>query len=184
MAEEFTPSDVQKLLAYDAETGTLTWKPRAVRPGRLGAHDRAWNTSHSGKVTGGANQFGYPVVQVGGRPRASHRLIWAIVHGRWPTPCIDHINGDRADNRLVNLREATNLQNRANATVRSDSKVGVKGVQFHPQTGKWRARIRVDGKQKSLGLYESVEAAAKAYAAESVKQHGEFAFASREAIAA
>lgn len=88
---------------------------------------------------------------------------------------VDHINLDKLDNRKENLRACTHQENDCNKLVRKDSVCGFKGVQKHKGTGKWRARIRVEGKNKSLGLYYKIADAAKAYNAAAIKYQGEFA---------
>ena len=97
-------------------------------------------------------------------PYRVHRVIWLVVHGTWPLQ-IDHINRDRADNRLVNLRETCDALNRQNVEkARTDSRAGLKGV-YMPRRpgGKYGAKIRVDGKHIWLGQFDTPEAAHHAY---------------------
>jgi AP2 domain/HNH endonuclease len=93
---------------------------------------------------------------------------------RWPVE-LDHVNGSRSDNRWCNLREATHSQNRANAQMRTDNTSGFKGVTWLKQTGKWRARIEVNGKRIHLGEYDTRERAFIAYIFAQWKYHGDFA---------
>ena len=87
---------------------------------------------------------------------------------------VDHINGDGLDNRLANLRIVSREQNQRNSKRRSDNTSGFKGVSLHGKSGKWQARIRIDGKQKSLGIFRTKEEAHKAYCDASKKYHGEY----------
>lgn len=95
----------------------------------------------------------------------AHHLAWLFMHGKWPELDIDHINGDRSDNRWANLREAdraTNAENRREA--KAGSKSGLLGVSFAKDTGRWAAQIQVAGKNKNLGRrFSSPEAAHAAY---------------------
>lgn len=165
---------VRSRLAYDALTGKLTWLPRPVREGSFRRHDLAWNTNYAGQETGSAGAHGYLLVNIGGRPHTAHRLAWIITHGEWPE-LLDHANGDRTDNRLSNLREATPSQNCMNTGIRKDNTSGAKGVSWHPQTGTWRASIKVNGKRHSLGLHPTVASAAAAYAVAARMKFGDFA---------
>lgn len=167
-----TPDDVRSRLEYRPETGDLIWKPRAVHS----RTDRTWNTRYAGKVTGYRDYHGYLVVNICGRPHAAHRLAWAIEYGRWPAEFLDHINCDKTDNRLLNLREASPAENTMNKPVRKDSLSGLKGVQLHRETGRWRARIKVNGRSRSLGLYDTPLAASVAYEIAAKDTFGEFAY--------
>jgi hypothetical protein len=100
---------------------------------------------------------------------SAHRLAWFYVHGRWPNPGIDHINGQKGDNRICNLREANSSQNAQNQTLRKDNVCGHPGVQA--MGGKWRARIRLNGISHELGYYEDIEDAAFAYSEAKLALH-------------
>ena len=94
----------------------------------------------------------------------AHRLAWLYVHGVWPPHEVDHINGDRSDNRIANLRLATRQQNSENRHgAQSNSKTGLVGVSWHKRAGKWQAHIRVKGRTRYLGLFESTQDACMAY---------------------
>jgi len=99
-----------------------------------------------------------------------HRLIMPAPEGFE----VDHIDGDGLNNRKSNLRIATREQNRRNVALRPDNTSGYKGVTFDKETGKWRAVIRVDGKQKKLGRFATPDQAHDAYAKASRTLHGEF----------
>lgn len=99
-----------------------------------------------------------------------HRLIWLIHYGKLPFDQIDHINGNRTDNRIQNLREATNQENSFNKPTSGTS--GFKGV--YRQNNRWRAKIMLDGKSIHLGYFDSAEEAAEAYNKKAKEIHGEF----------
>jgi hypothetical protein len=113
----------------------------------------------------------------GRRPVRLHRLIMERVLGRplLPTEHIDHADGDGLNNQRSNLRLCTKATNAVNSKRRSDNQSGYKGVCFHPFSGLWRAYIRAEGKQHSLGYYKTPQEAHKAYKVAAVKFYGEFA---------
>ena len=157
---ETVRSRALELLNYDPLTGILTWRNSR---GHLKA----------GSVAGAKQSNGYIRIQVDRDFHAAHRLIWLMIHGDWPSDDLDHINGQRADNRIANLRMATRSENLANTKVRSDSETGVKGVRI--KRGKFAARIRIDGKETFLGTFETIEAASAAYAVAAHENFGAFA---------
>lgn len=145
-----TPDAELDRLAYDADTGDFYWR---FSRGGVCKGDRA----------GSHGSEGYTQIQIGGKIYYAHRLAWRIAYGHWPARQIDHVNGDRADNRLVNLREATGAQNCQNMAKRSDNKSGYVGVSFHIRRQKWRAEISAGGKRRSLGYFADPAAAYAAY---------------------
>ena len=104
----------------------------------------------------------------------SHVFIHNFLMGNSKGLFVDHIDGDGLNNRRCNMRFATHAQNMRNARIRCDSTTGFKGTNFHKQSGKWMARIRVNDKSNYLGLFTSPEEAHAAYCAASEKYHGEF----------
>lgn len=135
---------------YDPETGEFTHKTSKFK-------------SHVGKRAGGLDRNGYMHVKIGGTGYVAHRLAWLMVYGEIPSRFLDHINGDRADNRIANLRLATQSENNQNQRkARSDNKsTGILGVHYFPEGDKYRPRIMVDGKSIYLGLFDT-EAEARA----------------------
>jgi hypothetical protein len=112
-----------------------------------------------GSVAGSITKSGYVSIGINGRYYMAHRLAWLFEHGEWPTVFIDHINGNKADNRLENLRMADYSQNRRNAKRNKNNKSGVKGVSWSKESKKWHARLWADGAYKHLGLYDDIELA-------------------------
>ena len=111
---ELTAEDVRRELNYDPETGEFTRKTSFFKT-RIG--ERAGSISKS---------TGYVVIAVCGAQYLAHRLAWLYVYGCWPSLHIDHINGEKTDNRIANLREATNGENMQNQRrARSNSKTGL-----------------------------------------------------------
>lgn len=127
------PHVLRELFSYDAATGVLVWQqPRG---------SRVW----AGKIAGTAHDRGYLRVQLSGSNLYVHRVIWAMTHDEWPEQ-IDHINGDRRDNRLVNLRAATNAQNCSNITRPRSTNTGHPNIYFDHRYGTYRVNIRVAGR--------------------------------------
>jgi len=98
-----------------------------------------------------------------------------MVHGRWPAKYLDHINGIRNDNRLCNLREATQTENTRNQGKQKTNTSGLKGAGWHKGQKKWVAKIRIGTTDKWLGTFSSKEEAHAAYCEAAKKYHGEFA---------
>ena len=156
---------VRDLFNYDPETGLLRWR-KAVSRHAAGAV--------AGTVRGDKR---YIEVRCAGKYYGAHRLAFLWMTGRWPNPEIDHINQDGTDNRWSNLREATKAQNAANRRVAKTSQTGLKGVIRVTRDGitKFEARIRLNGKQKHLGRYETGQEAHQAYVRAAEQAHGAFA---------
>lgn len=150
------------LLNYDKETGELTW---AVNRGKV----------KKGDIAGTTNPDGYRQIQIEKRIIPSHRIAWAIVHGEYPDNLIDHINCDRLDNRLCNLRQANKSLNGLNRGKPSNNTSGYKGVVFCKTTGRWRSRLKVDGKVVNIGRFNTKVEAAIAYMTKAKELAGEFA---------
>lgn len=161
-ARSITPAELRDDLHYDEKTGVFTWqvKRNGCVPGAV-----------AGTVSGPDY---YRNICVRGCLAAAHRLAWLYVKGEWPTDQLDHINGNRDDNRISNLREATQGENSFNRKRYSNNSSGVKGVYWNKSIGKWHAQIRANRKRHHVGFFPSVEAARAAYLAASARLHGEF----------
>lgn len=132
------------------------------------------NRGKVGSIAGGFDAYGYIQIQFNGKLWKAHRLVW-LWHGRTLPDQIDHIDGDKSNNRIENLRPASKSQNAMNSKRPAHNTSGVKGVSYSSQHQKWAARIQVNGVSKSLGLYESISDASEAYKTASNKMFGEFA---------
>lgn len=122
------------------------------------------SNARAGQVAGTLHKRGYLHIRVGGIIFKAHRLAFLWMTGAWPAGEVDHINGIKTDNRWSNLRDATafiNAQNHQKA--RSDSKTGLRGASFCARAGKFVGQIQTRGKKKTLGYFESAEAAHAAY---------------------
>lgn len=162
-SDSLTVAYARSRLNYNAETGVFTWK---TRPGS-DRHTRTWNAKYAGTIAGSFDGWGYRKIKIDGAFYRAHRLAWLIVHGIWPRGDIDHVNGTRDDNRLVNLREATPSENNQNQRLRRDNTSGFRGVTADPgrRSRTWKAEIRIDGRARNLGRFVTPDAASRAYEA-------------------
>ena len=149
---EITQVMLGDLFEYNVDSGVFL---RRIRTGQ---------NVQSGAVAGSMDGKGYWQISVCGRVFRAHRLVWLYVYGRWPDAQIDHINGDKADNRLTNLREVTNAQNMQNRLVlQKNNTSGFAGVSFYKPTGKWKSQIKVNGGVIFLGYFDTPEKAHEVY---------------------
>jgi hypothetical protein len=161
MKNELDPALLRKLLRYEPETGKLFWLPRSAEIMPPGLHAAAWNGKYAGKEAFTATgSHGYRASRVCNVQCLAHRLIWAFVHGSWPEGQIDHINGDRQDNRIANLRVVDAATNARNKCISSRSTSKIAGVYWAAHAGKWRAEIKVGQKRQHLGYFTDKSAAA------------------------
>ena len=158
-----TQSELKDLLNYNPDTGVFTWnvslrsnvkvgdivgcKPNAAGYGRIGLHNKVY---------------------------LAHRLAWLWVAGVEAPQQIDHINGNRLDNKFANLRLATCSQNLCNKGRQGNNTSGQKGVSWYKTRGQWIAVCYAQGKRNFLGYFTTIEAASKAYIDFATEQHGEF----------
>jgi len=133
------PYGLEDALEYNPETGDLTW---LVSRGRVKKGSRVQSI----------NDKGYYQLRYAGKLLRAHRVAFYLMEGRWPT-AIDHINGDRSDNRWLNLREAAQCDNMRNLKRPHTNTSGVVGVSYAKGRDKWQATISVQNKTKHLGYY-------------------------------
>lgn len=146
--ERLTQSKLKNLLHYDPDTGVFTWK------------NPAGTKTKPGDIAGCASKhLGYRYITVLNKRRLAHRLAWVYMTGRWPEDQIDHINGERDDNRWVNLREADQSQQCGNSALRSDNKAGARGVYWCKEKRKWAVDLQYQGRRYRLGRYTDFEEA-------------------------
>ncbi len=145
--QEITAEKLRELVHYDQECGRCTWKVRTARRVKVG------------DVAGCPDGHGYLQIMVQSRLHKAHRLAWLYMCSNWPKDQIDHINRDRSDNRITNLREVTNKQNQQNRSNRSDNTSGHPGVYWSKRASKWQAEITHNKKKIHLGYFTDIEEA-------------------------
>ena len=172
-----SPDVLRELMHYECITGKLFWRERDVSLFSDGTYsaERArniWNGRYVGEEAFTAKTSdGYLHGSIFGQMHRTHRVIWAIHHGSWPDGEIDHINHDRTDNRIINLREVTSQENSRNQSIYASNTSGQTGVSWHKRDNKWVAHIFFDGKKRHLGLFTDISDAIAARAAAEIK-HG------------
>ena len=160
-----TQNQLKKLLDYNPETGVLTWRNRPREDFASDHGYKVFNTRSAGRAAGAIDAKGY--IKMGltidgvFKNYWAHRLIWLHVNGETPNQ-IDHINQNKADNRIKNLRDVDNATNRKNQSRYITNTSGITGVSWHKASSKWCAQIKINGKSNHLGLFKTLEEAAVA----------------------
>ncbi len=154
-----------ELLDYNPETGKFTRKVSLSSASKVG--DVVGTLTH-----------GYLEIYVDGKVFSAHRLAWFYVYQQWPIGGLDHIDLDKTNNAIKNLRPASQSQNGANTRKRVRNSSGFKGVTPHGY--KYKSAIMINRKRLHLGVFESAELAANAYDQAAVKHYGEFALTNQK----
>ena len=154
---------LKELLEYDANTGDFVWLKSTSRRVKVG--EKACKS----------NIRGYFYISIDKKRYGAHRLAWLYEYGSFPKHNIDHIDGNPSNNKISNLREATQEQNLFNTKRFKTNTSGYKGVHFHKGTGKWRAVASVNNYPKHIGLFQTAEDASVAYTNWCIINRGEFA---------
>jgi hypothetical protein len=162
--DALTVDCVNSLLSYDAISGHFTWLV-----------DPCTGPRRKGTRAGCLDQTGYWLIKIGQKRYMAHRLAWFSVHGSWPNLDIDHINGDRNDNRLENLREASRSENCANRRLQSSGKSGFKGIHWNKKLNKWQVGLKQGQLKKHIGVFKDLEDAKSAYLRAATETFGAFA---------
>ncbi len=153
--------ELLKLLSYNKDTGVFIWKEKPCRNIKIG------------DVAGCVDTQGYISIGVRGVKYKAHRLAWFYVNGVHPV-VIDHINGDKKDNRICNLRSCTQSENLLNQSIRVNNSSGAKGVSWHKQSRSWKVTIPINRKAVCLGYFKDLELSTLIAEEARDKFHGEF----------
>jgi len=149
--ESITQAELKELLSYDPETGVFRWlkNQRGCRS----------TCGMAGMVAGHIRPDGRRTIGIQGRRYLAARLAWFYTYGRWPEPTVDHKDGDYSNDRIDNLRELSfggQVQNRG---TQRNNKSGVTGVCWYKADACWRVRIKLNGKEKHIGYFKTLDAA-------------------------
>jgi hypothetical protein len=152
-------------LNYNPITGDFTWK------------DNYSARARKGRIAGSVRTDGYRGIgqNINGKRKVlkAHRLAYFMILGELPN-VIDHIDGDKDNNEISNLRSCTNQQNQMNRVKYENNKSGFKGISWHKPSKKWQAQIKINGRKKHLGVFATAEEASEVYEASAVELFGEF----------
>jgi len=163
VGEAFTAAEMNEFISYNADTGELFWKVRRPNRHQTDRGLAVFNSKFPGKrVASKLDSRGYKVTSILGKHLMQHRIVWAINTGEWPDSDIDHINGDRSDNRMKNLRSVDRQENMRNKGLYKTNKAGVPGVSFHSRDKVWTAKISDNKRQVHLGYFDRMEDAISA----------------------
>jgi hypothetical protein len=139
-------SYLKELFSYESSTGVLVWKYRPEFHFETNRAFLVFNSQYAFKVAGCLGSCGYHVVGVDGKKLYSHRVCYALYHGKWPKNQIDHIDGDRTNNKISNLRDIGAKENQRNRRINNNNKTGLTGVRWDKDRGAFRATIKVNYK--------------------------------------
>lgn len=155
-----TQAELKALLKYNPDTGIFTW-----------LSSKSNNSIKANSIAGSKNNKGYWRIKINNQEHQAHRLAWLYIYGELPKNFIDHINGNRSDNRICNLREATSQQNAFNQKMSSRNTSGVKGVHWSKADNAWI--IKING--KLVGFTKDFFESCCISFSSRAKLHGEYA---------
>jgi hypothetical protein len=160
---DITPELLREHLRYDPDTGVFVWIKTVRHGGKAKVGDVAGAVTANGRIK----------IAISKHQCYAHRLVWLYLYGRWPEKNIDHIDGNPSNNRLNNLREASQSQNMQNLSrkPKKSNTSGFIGVSWSKRKNSWVAAIRINGKQTNLGKFPTAELAHAAYCEAKAKHH-------------
>lgn len=162
---------ISDILSYCPLSGDLRWKHRNANHFSCKRSMKIWNTRFAGKIAGTPHSQGYVSIMIKGIPRLAHRIAWLLENKEFPAEELDHIDGNRANNKISNLRSVTRKENCKNLRKSSSNTSGINGVSWAAHAKKWVARIQVDYKYIHLGYFSAkIDAFTARYEAE--KKYG------------
>ena len=145
-----TQEYLKSILEFDSEKGTFTWKVAKSRSVKVGT------------LAGTKNSLGYHSIRIDKVDYLAHRLAWFYTYNIWPS-IIDHIDRNRSNNKLSNLRDVSQSENIHNSSLSISNKTGYKGVSFKLDKGVYTTQCTVQGKAHYLGCFKTAEEASAAY---------------------
>ena len=160
-----TQKELKRQLHYDPNTGIFT---------------RLVSNHHSVKIgeKAGCINNGYVRIVIDNKQYYAHRLAWFYIYGEWndfPNAVIDHIDGNKENNKILNLRKISHQENILNQKLRKNNTSGIKGVSWHPRDKTWVVRLMINGVAKYLGSFKDIELAELVAIEARKKYHGKFA---------
>ncbi len=160
---------------YSPDTGLLSWRRRPIHHFTSEVAMNRFNGRFTGKEASSSLNGRYLYVRVNKKHHLCHRVIWCMHHGLWPEGDVDHINGNKCDNRIENLRCVNRSQNMSNVGMQKNNSSGFIGVFWASREAKWMAVVAHNKKNIRLGMFDCPIQAALAYNAGALKYHGSYA---------
>lgn len=157
-----TQSELKSQLSYNKDTGIFTWKINKSRLAKIG------------NIAGSLHNNGYYSICINNKQYLAHRLAWLYISGEMPKNNIDHIDNNKINNKINNLREATKSQNEFNTKLRNNNSSGFKGVCLDKRKNLWYSSSCINNKRTFLGCFKTAQLASVAYINFTKKHHGEF----------
>ena len=157
MKELPTIEYLRQCLDYDPDTGAIYWTKKRPRSHfKTNQSFNSWHTIHAGALIDSKDSFGYLRLNLRGKLIKAHRAAYALYYGQWPEGEIDHIDGNRSNNSIYNLRVVTHHENGKNQRIPKHNSSGFVGVCWHKKASKWRAQVVINDRQIHLGLFDSM----------------------------
>lgn len=150
---------LKELLEYDPDTGLFLWRMKTKKHISCPRILKVINSRNGGKAAGKVCHDGYLRIGISGKKYMAHRLAWVYMHGDCEIDQIDHVNGNRSDNRIQNLRSIQAGENKRNMGISRRNTSGVVGVSWNKSLKKWSANIYHLGKNVHLGLFDNLDEA-------------------------
>lgn len=160
---------------YDAASGHLIWKARPLHHFKNETGMKCVNARMAGLRAQSSLNGRYYITSINSKFYLCHRIVWCMHYGYWPDGDIDHINGNKLDNRIENLRFVDRSQNMSNVGMQKNNKSGFIGVFWASRTRKWQAVVAHKKKNIYIGTFDCPVQAAKAYNEAVLKYHGSYA---------
>lgn len=159
-----SPEDLRKAVCYDPNTGLFYFRSRDESEFSSQRRAKLWEAKYAGKEAySTTNWKGYKTGRFGKTTFLAHRAAWAVYYGEWPKGQIDHINGNKADNRIANLRVVSGSINCRNKTQRKDNSSGFAGVSWKASCKRWQVSAPdQEGGQRYVGIFPTIEEAVAA----------------------
>jgi len=157
-----TAERAHELLEYSVQHRGLVWRVTRAK-------------AKAGALAGRPDKDGYLIIGIDGRRYKAHRVVYLMHNGEFPHGDVDHIDCDKQNNLIGNLRVADPSQNRCNVRRQVINSTGFKGVHFNKRAGKYRSIIKFKGETRFLGYFDQPEDAHAAYTMAANDMHGEFA---------
>jgi HNH endonuclease/AP2 domain len=166
-------SYLHECLSYNPDSGEVVWRKRPSDHFESAVRHAQWNTRYAGKTAGARRKNGHIHIAIDDRLYLAHRVIWKMMTGEEPARTIDHEDRNKINNRWKNLRKATHSDQGWNRTAPKNNTTGHRGVSFRP-SGRFRSYVSINGKQHTIGTFNTVEEANQARRAIAMKIAGDF----------